>query len=162
NAAAQLLLARVYLQCGYLGLAKGRFEAVTRLSPADAEGRIGLAQIWRRDYLKYLETRSLDRAIDNFTVATRLAPPSAEALHRLAPSEQRAFVDRFWRDADPDLASRENEAQLEYWSRVAQAYFLFFDAKRKEWDERGEIYVRYGPPQRVEYNPLADALPDAD
>src|SRR6185436_13736737 len=55
---------------------------------------------------------------------------------------------------DPDLASRENEAQLEYWSRVAQAYFLYFDHKRKEWDERGEVYVRYGPPERADYNPL--------
>ena len=47
---------------------------------------------------------------------------------------------------DPDLASPENEAQLEYWSRVTQAYFLYFDSKRREWDERGEVYVRYGPP----------------
>src|SRR5262249_28269134 len=75
-------------------------------------------------------------------------------LRRLPSAARVEFVRRFWREHDPDLTSRENEAQLEYWSRVAQAYFLYFDAKRREWDERGEVYVRYGPPERADYNPV--------
>src|SRR5262249_15309377 len=79
-------------------------------------------------------------------------------FHRL-PLEARAdFVRRFWREHDPDLATPENEAQLEYWARVAQAYFLFYDPARREWDERGEVYVRYGPPDSVQYNPVGVAL----
>lgn len=80
------------------------------------------------------------------------------ALRRLPAREQPEFVRRFWREHDPDLASPENEAQLEYWSRVAQAYFLFFDTKRREWDERGEVYVRYGPPERADYNPVGSSM----
>ncbi len=41
---------------------------------------------------------------------------------------------------------------------MAQAYFLFYHPKRREWDGRGEVYVRYGPPQRADYNPLGRSL----
>jgi GWxTD domain-containing protein len=75
-------------------------------------------------------------------------------LHQLAREQQPAFVERFWKENDPDLATPENEARLEYWSRVTQAFFLFFDAKHDEWDERGEVYVRYGPPAEMQYNPV--------
>jgi len=37
---------------------------------------------------------------------------------------------------------------------VAHAYFLYYSPKRREWDERGEVFVRYGPPDAVDYNPL--------
>src|SRR4029077_1667682 len=68
------------------------------------------------------------------------------ALHRLSPPDQEEFVRRFWKDQDPDLASPENEAQLEYWSRVTHAMFLYYDSRLGGWDERGEVYVRFGPP----------------
>ena len=242
NATAQLLLARTYYECGFLMYSQRRFELVTQLDPADAAGQYGLGQVWRRDWLKYLEARSLDRAISKFASSARLQPASADAwlqlvplllergdlklslaaaaraveveprrpeallalahlsyrdgrvqesdslfreaipklpklvrlrfedispvaserdtftLHRLSPAGQREFIERFWHDNDPDLASPENEARLEYWSRVSQAYFLYFDPKRREWDERGELYVRYGPPRRVEYNPVGERL----
>ncbi len=87
-----------------------------------------------------------------------IAPVASEqdtaTLRRLPAPARAEFLRRFWREHDPDLASPENEAQLEYWARVAQAYFLYFDTKRREWDERGEVYVRYGPPERADYNPL--------
>ncbi len=242
NPTYELLLARVYYECGFLKYAQRRYERVARMAPQDADGRFGLGQVWRRDWLKYLEKPSLDRSIENFSAAAKLRPRAADAwiqlvpllldrgdvrpaldaathavdaepqrpeavlalahvtyrsggvhaadslfraaiprlprlartrfedispvaspsdtftLHRLSASDQRAFVERFWRDNDPDLTSPENEARLEYWSRVAQAYFLYFDPKRREWDERGEIYVRYGPAERVMYNPLPDLL----
>lgn len=80
------------------------------------------------------------------------------ALRRLPAEAQRAFVETFWKRTDPDLATPENEARLEYWSRVAHAYFLFFDPRRREWDQRGELYVRYGPPAALDYNPLGMRL----
>ena len=79
-------------------------------------------------------------------------------LHRLAGWEQPRFIEQFWRKNDPDLSTRENEAQLEYWSRVAHAFFLFYDTRRREWDQRGEVYVRYGPPSELDYNPLGMRL----
>jgi Tfp pilus assembly protein PilF len=51
DALYQLELARAYFACGFLKSAKQRFERVTHLAPADAEGRYGLALVWRRDWL---------------------------------------------------------------------------------------------------------------
>jgi GWxTD domain-containing protein len=91
-----------------------------------------------------------------------LAPLASERdtmIYNHLPAEGRAeFERRFWVEHDPDLATPENEAQLEYWARVAQAYFLFYDPRHREWDERGEVYVRYGPPERLDYNPLGQRL----
>jgi GWxTD domain-containing protein len=242
NPSYELLLARAYYQCGFLQLSKQRFERIEKLLPADADGHFGLGLAWRRDWLKYLERKSLVHAIDEFREAGNLRPTMTDAwlelvpllverndlagasnaadqafaadpkrpeallaraecayrrgdvrladslfraavprlprlarerfddispvaterdtfaLHRLPAAAQREFVSRFWRDNDPDLSSVENEAMLEYWSRVAQAYFLYFDAHRREWDERGEVYVRYGPPTAVSYNPVGMRL----
>ena len=238
----QVVLARASYQAGFIKQARQRYERALALAPNDATARFGLAQSWRRDWLKYLERRSLDRAIEHYSAAGRLdtshvdawlmlsalevergdlGPASAAAeralradrgradailaaastrwrvgdvaaadslfrtaLSRLRRSVRARFEDfaplaterdtmefnrlpdagraeyarRFWREHDPDLATPENEAQLEYWARVAQAYFLYYDPARREWDERGEVYVRYGPPDSVAYNPIGTAL----
>jgi GWxTD domain-containing protein len=242
NASYQLTLARTYYQAGFLKSARLRFERVVAIDAEDPEGHFGLGQVWRRDWLKYLERGSLERAVEHFSTCARTKPDHVESwlmlaplhveqdhvsaafaaaqhaheadpdraeallamaytmyrlgqapvadsvfrlaiprlqrivrerfhdigpvasmedtarLRRLAPEAQVQFLERFWRDNDPDLATRENEAQLEYWSRVAHAYFLFYDRKRREWDERGEVYVRYGPPEKAVYNPVGTPL----
>jgi GWxTD domain-containing protein len=234
----QITLARAYYSAGFLRSARQRFEIAARLRPDDAEGQLGLGLVWRRDWLKYLEPRSLDHAAACLASATRLdsmrtdawlalaslrieqgdvesaveagrgalrsdpdrlearlamaqalyhegrlaaaeslyratipllprhvrqcfediAPVATEqdttTLNHLSAAKQAEFVERFWSAADPDLTTPENEALLEYWSRVTQAYFLFFNAHRRSWDERGEIYARYGPPVEMRYNPL--------
>ena len=238
----QLLLARVYMAMGFTRQARDRFAKVTALAPDDAEARYGLARMWRRDYLKYLDTTSLVRAVDHLGWATRLdssnvagwvmlaslrtelgdragaraaaegallrAPRAPEALaalgaarwrlgdvegadsafraalprlpvkvrerfddiaplateadtalyNHLPPEERFEYARRFWTEHDPDLATSENEARLEYWARVTQAWSLWFDTKRDEWDERGEVYVRFGPPERQVYNPVGTML----
>jgi GWxTD domain-containing protein len=237
-----LTLARAYDQAGYRKQSRLRYERALALADDNFEARFGLAQAWRRDWLKYVEPRSLGRAIELYaacvrTDPTRLEPwlqlsaleiehgnlraASAAAEHALATDPGRAdamlaaastryrqgqllasdtlfrraigrlrrsvrerfedfaplaterdttiyrrmspegredYVRQFWREHDPDLATSENEAQIEYWSRVAQAYFLYYDAKRRVWDERGEIYVRYGPPEEMRYNPVGTML----
>lgn len=242
NAEYELTLARLYYESGFLKSARSRFEGAVALAPEDAEARFGLGQIWRRDWLKYLEPGSLERSIENLAAATRLAPTHADAwlllsslwvergdlasaraaaehalaaepgrpegllavastrwrmgdvagadsafarawprlrpsvrerlediapvasesdtakLNHLPPAQRVEFRRRFWKEHDPDLATPENEAQLEYWARVAQAYFLFYDPRRREWDERGEVYVRYGPPEKADYNPVGQPL----
>jgi GWxTD domain-containing protein len=234
----ELALARTYYRAGFIKLARQRFERVTRLSPTDANGRLGLGQVWRRDWLKFLDTTSLARSVENLSMACRLDPSLTEGwllitpllleqgnlaaavsaadharesdprrpetvlaaaythyrrgdvefaerafasamprlpwnvrerfhdiapvaserdtmiLNRLPVAEQAAFIERFWRENDPDLASEVNEARLEYWSRVAHAFFLFYDHRRREWDQRGEVFVRYGAPRKADYNPL--------
>ncbi len=238
----QLLLARTYYAAGFQRAAFKRFQLVIASMPDNPAGHYGLAQLLRRDWLKYLDTTSLARAADEFETAGRLdstfvdawlglaslrvelhadsaalvaaacahaaAPERPEpwlalgstrwrmgdvsgadaafraALPRLPANVRERFDDlapvvseqdtllynhlpeagrqeyarRFWAEHDPDLATAENEAQLEYWARVAQAFFLYYDTRRQEWDERGEVYVRYGPPESAEYNPLGASL----
>jgi GWxTD domain-containing protein len=238
----ELTLARAYFQAGFVRLSRERFTRVTRLTPNDAEARYGLGQVWRRDWLKYLEKTSLAHATANLRAAVALKPGYCDAwlllvpllveegnldaassaaihareadpqrpeaiiadaytsyrlgrvahadsafaagiprlrrsvrdryediapvaterdtfvLHRLSADAQEDFIRGFWKDNDPDLASPENEAKLEYWSRVTQAFFLYYDPKRREWDERGEVYVRYGPPAWADYNPVGEPL----
>lgn len=242
NADYQLMLARAYYRSGYLRAAMKRFERVAALQPDDAGARYGLGQVWRRDWLKYLDKSSLDHAIRELVAAVRAdsthvdgwlmlsslltakgdstrallaseaallvaperpdariahaaglwrtgAPEEADAEFRaalpmlerrvrerfddfaplaserdtsvynhLSPNDKREFARRFWAEHDPDLATTYNEAQLEYWTRVTQAYFLYYDTKHHEWDERGELLVRYGPPEVVDYNPLGMTL----
>lgn len=238
----QLLLARTYLQAGFLRSARECFARVAALAPDEPEARFGLARMWRRDYLKYLDSTSLVRALDQLDWATRLdpgnvpawvmlaslrleqgepaaalaaarracgeAPRAPEALaalgaarwrtgdpegadsafraalprlpqpvrerfddlaplateqdtavyNHLSRPQQVEYARRFWVEHDPDLATPENEALLEYWARVAQAWFLWYDTKHDEWDERGEVYVRFGPPERQVYNPVGETL----
>jgi len=238
----QLLLARTYMVMGFTRQARECFAKVTALAPEDAEARWGLARMWRRDYLKYLDTTSLARAVDHLARATRLdsaniagwvmlaslrtergdlpgalaaaegalrrSPRSPEALaalgaarwrlgdvegadsafraalprlpvrvrerfddiaplateadtayyNRLPPEARYEYARRFWTEHDPDLATSENEARLEYWTRVTQAWSLWYDTRRDEWDERGEVYVRFGPPERQVYNPVGMSL----
>jgi GWxTD domain-containing protein len=238
NADDQLALARAYFLAGFLKSARQRFERVSRMRPEDPSMRFGLGLVWRRDWLKYGESTSLARAIDNLSWAARLdttmvdawlmlvplliesgqltaavsaaqhaawvrpdlpdaqlamaatsfrsgdvpraqslfvatlprlsgqarsrfediSPVASERdtmeLHSLGLVEQMEFLRRFWKEQDPDPTTPENELQLEYWTRVTQAYFLYFDPRLQEWDERGEVYVRYGPPEHVTYNPI--------
>ena len=242
NATYELALARAYYSCGYLKSARERFERVAQIQPGNAAGHQGLGLIWRRDWLKYLDRGSLDRAVEQLTTAARLDSGSTDTwlslapllveqgdllgasraafralrsdpgrleghlsvahalyrsgmvheadsifrvtiprlgrplrerfedispvateqdtftLHHLPRAQQAAFIERFWQENDPDLSTPENEARLEYWSRVTQAYFLFFNAKRGGWDERGEVFVRYGPPAEMQYDPVGGRL----
>lgn len=238
----QLRLARAYQDAGFTRSARDRFDKVRALAPTDPAARFGLGQMWRRDYLKYLDFTSLARAIEHLTWATRYdssnvtawvmlsslhverrdfaaslraaeaaagrAPDSPEALaalgaarwrlgdvegadsafraalpglpkkvlerfediaplvmeadtalyNHLSSEDQYEYRRRFWTEHDPDLATSENEARLEYWARVTQAWALWFNTKRDEWDERGELYVRFGPPDHQVYNPIGTIL----
>jgi len=91
-----------------------------------------------------------------------IAPVATEKdtlrLSRLWPKERSAFIRKYWKDLDPDFATPENEALLEYWARVTHAYLLYYDSRRQIWDERGEIYARYGPPAHQSYNDITDTL----
>jgi GWxTD domain-containing protein len=242
NADYELALARAYYSCGYLKSARQRYEQVARLQPEQPGGHLGLGLVWRRDWLKYLDSASLGHAVEQLAKAARLDSANTDAwltlapllveqgdllgasraafhalrsdpgraeghlavaqalyrsglvhdadsiyratiprlgrtvrgcfedispvateqdtftLHRLPREQQGGFIERFWAQNDPDLSTPENEARLEYWARVTQAYFLFFDAKRGGWDERGEVFVRYGPPVEMQYNPAGTRL----
>jgi GWxTD domain-containing protein len=82
-----------------------------------------------------------------------VAPPEMRALERLDGKRREVAVAAFWRDLDPDPTTRMNEARLEFWSRAAHAYFLYYDPRQRQWDVRGQLYLRFGPPRWRDFNP---------
>jgi GWxTD domain-containing protein len=62
------------------------------------------------------------------------------------PASRREFLAKFWASRDPDLMTNVNERQLEHYRRVWYA-MTDYSPKAKPWDRRGEVYVRYGPPE---------------
>jgi GWxTD domain-containing protein len=63
-----------------------------------------------------------------------------------------------WAALDPDPTTSENEVRLEFYSRVAHAYFVFWDPLTPVMDSRADLYIRYGPPRSIEINPGGVAL----
>jgi GWxTD domain-containing protein len=92
-----------------------------------------------------------DRLLDITPAADDADTTAYGSLHDSGSKAR--FLERFWKARDPDLTSRWNEVQLEMLSRGALAYFLFYDARQRTWDERGNYLVRYGPPDSTDYNP---------
>jgi len=56
------------------------------------------------------------------------------------------WIDRFWADRDPIYTTEINEERVEHERRVEVASSRFFVPKAPGWDERGEVYIRYGEP----------------
>ena len=88
-----------------------------------------------------------------FDRMTRVITPKDSAAHaRLPESDQADDARMFWLLADPLWATPDNEHRLEFLSRVVFAELCFtveeFNLHGAD-TERGEVYVRYGPPPAV-------------
>lgn len=81
-----------------------------------------------------------------------------EVLEEMDPRARDSCERRFWSLADPDPTTPLNEARVEYHARVAHASLLLSDRWNPRWDMRAALYVRFGAPARVTFNPVG--LPD--
>jgi len=71
------------------------------------------------------------------------------AFSKLPAAQQRGLEQMFWFMADPLTLTNENEYRLEFLSRVVWADFRWTSddmALRGADTDRGDIFVRYGPP----------------
>ena len=72
---------------------------------------------------------------------------SREAFNRIASLEKRKkFMRNYWRSMDPDPARRQNAALLEHLRRRNFARNYFSASDPPFYDDRGKIYMRFGPP----------------
>lgn len=55
----------------------------------------------------------------------------------------------FWNDMKVTISSEYNERLLEHWERIAYAVVNFATTSRSEYDDRGQIYIKYGAPART-------------
>ncbi len=81
----------------------------------------------------------------------------------LDPTGQGHFREHYWAIRDPDIGTPINGRLLEHYVRVAYSRLEFGDAVWP-WDQRGEMYVRYGEPDhRIGWGrPYAEDLIDSD
>jgi hypothetical protein len=79
-------------------------------------------------------------------------PRDSAGAARLPDSEQENLRQMYWLMADPLWSTEDNEHRLEFLSRVVYAELRFsveeFGVHGAD-TERGEVYVRYGPPPAV-------------
>lgn len=71
------------------------------------------------------------------------------AVSSMTPAQRQAVSALYWAVNDPVSATAENEAELEFFSRVLQAEWQWTDEDQKlrgADTDRGDIFVRYGPP----------------
>ena len=130
-----------------------RGEAWLMLGAAAYEqGKMELSQNSFHEAFRYLPPRVRSHILDIGPMATHLDTVILGTL-RNDSGKQMEFLRQYWRARDPDLTTQYNEVQLEFFSRGAMAYFLYYNQRREAWDERGQIVKRYGMPGSSVYNP---------
>jgi len=86
------------------------------------------------------------------SVFSLLTPDVKENVERLNENETEKFIKKYWQEHDPLIITQYNERELEHYSRVfyANCYFGIPGKNIKGWrSDRGEIYLRYGDPQKI-------------
>lgn len=141
-----------------LELSRGRVDVATRAAqrgvaadPAAWEPAVAFACAAYRGGL-------LARADSAFAAARGRLPSDLRARFGDAVWAADDGVAASWRDHDPDLTTPENEAELDYLTRLGLALILFRDANGLRWDMRTELFVRYGPPSTIAVNALEQRL----
>ncbi len=70
------------------------------------------------------------------------------------PLKQGDLFRDFWKQRDPTPETQVNELMEEYYLRIVQANEMF-GTFREGWEtDRGEVYVRFGPPSEIERHPF--------
>jgi len=153
-----------------VGNGAGADEACARAraaDPADVRARLAEAYLaWRAgraaeaDRLFAAVLPDLPREVARrFDDLAPLMPIEAgERFAELLPADRAEVARRFWSASDPDPAAPWNTARLEFLARVAHATLLLHDPQNETWDARAEMYVRYGSPAAVAYQPPGVSL----
>ena len=103
------------------------------------------AQALFEEYIKDLseEEQALYRDL------AQVALPEDLEIYRDADTEKRAeLIARFWRRLDPSPLTKANERLIEHYRRVAYAR-RYYGEGEFPWDDRGEVYVRFGKPDHT-------------
>lgn len=98
-----------------------------------------------------------DEERDRVEDLSQILKASDAVQYRQLPDSERIEYERlFWWAAEPLRLTNENEYRLEHFARMAEADLRFSapDLRLRGWStDRGQIYIRYGPP------PIAATFP---
>ena len=91
---------------------------------------------------------------DTIAMLRVIYPDDALRALREAPPPRRLAAWRaFWAEHDPDPSTPESEALRTFLDRVEYVLAHFSDIEPGWRTDRGRVYLRYGPPDRVERSP---------
>ncbi len=77
-----------------------------------------------------------------------------EVFLKLSTDDERdAFIEQFWRRRDADHSTAENEFKEEHYRRIAYANEHFHSGEPGWKTDRGEIYIKFGPPDGRDSSP---------
>ena len=137
-------------------LTEKRYNVVTQIAAhmSDARRLSLLAQVLLASrryedalslFQKYLDTLSLrEKAV--YEDISLIATPEEIETYRALPEEHiDAFLDAFWIRKDPFGTTGGSQRRAEHYRRVWHAR-TFFGRYKYPFDQRGEIYIRYGEP----------------
>jgi len=80
---------------------------------------------------------------------------SLDKYRKASLAEKKAFFKRFWKEHDPDPATRKNELKNEYFRRVNYANRQFSVMGQQGWlTDRGRILIKFGYPDDIERHPF--------
>ncbi|MBT5829702.1 MAG: GWxTD domain-containing protein, partial [Candidatus Latescibacteria bacterium] len=112
---------------------------------AQKEYDYGQAQALFEQYINTLPNQEQALYLDMAYVASRR---DLKVYERISDAEKDEVKRRFWTRTDPSPLTRVNERLIEHYRRVAYARTNFGQG-RFPWDDRGEVYVRFGEPDHM-------------
>jgi GWxTD domain-containing protein len=77
-------------------------------------------------------------------------PERLQALRTTPPAQRGAAWYAFWKETDPNPATADNEALIDYFDRIQSANKQFKETGEPGWlTDRGKVYITLGEPDQV-------------
>ena len=98
----------------------------------------------------------LDPAAEDFLSRVRyiITKEESKIFRELPPSARHRFIEEFWQRRDLTPETEANEYREAYFERIEEANRLFRGAQPGWLQDRGRIYVLFGPPNERQTNPM--------
>ncbi len=102
------------------------------------------------------EESKLDPVSADFVSRVRyiITKEESKIFRELPPSARPRFIEEFWERRDPTPDTETNEYREAYFERIEEANRLFRGAQPGWLQDRGRIYILFGPPDERQTNPM--------
>jgi len=131
-------------------LAWGTYGLELALSSGD--DRVTALRYFEVDESRVGADMDLEGLIDLMSIVA--TEEELQTLAELPESERKAYLEEIWRSRDPDTSTPRNEFRILFFERLKEAKLKFEEGGVEGWrTDRGRVYIRNGPPDRIETSP---------
>ncbi len=130
--------------------APGRYSIIAQIKQNDEEVKTQakFSVSWSNFVFSKLNITSAIEALKDF-----IPDKDYKMADEMSDSAKESWFQQFWNDRDPTPKTAENELQEEFYRRIdfANNHFMINALDKEGWKtDRGNIYIKYGPPTDVE------------